>query len=596
MNRKIFRSLLIAAACTAFVMAQTVTPTLAKAKLRPPATPTGGVPPAIVSIAAQSGAPGTRTTPIAAADPIIVTFSNPVSLVSFDLVSNFLVRNLAGVQVPGFIAPLTPGATDDSVYVFTPIAPYGPGVSPTQGFDIEVRVGSFGLPPAASPPILGTSFQLPLSNSLSRVFRTTPCAGCLTPAAIAESFDTTAQQDASFFPVFGPTRWNAASAPSQFAGRAISGSPTGMGPAGLGTRVQVVVDPQPPSTVPAGLFAPFDASAAWSGGQCGAGGCNIGINQQGGSHIMHLYESADLQNIKDSLEQIEWSPVGGVTAASTYPAYQLWCGVTNKGASGTPPPPPFPFGLDAMMERNYSIHYPYQSGELINPACANPSTMNPRKVLCNGPMPYAVTARTTQWYPFPVMAPCFDYATSTGAGGSPGVNLLLEQNIEPGNQVPNLNRYRSTANTAVRRLIDGPLSQLSPGTCPSNQGGASDIYRMRFTFVGLVAQERSLWYDTGTADPNYLAFLTSPPIGAQPPGTQSTWILEGTDALNPIPGTTGTQGTYISAAGTVNPNVLTSPTAGIGQKRYFRFRVEFRGNNLTNMAPSYGSVLMGYTF
>ena len=43
--------------------------------------------------------------------------------------------------------------------------------------------------------------------------------------------------------------------------------------------------------------------------------------------------------------------------------------------------------------------------------------------------------------PFPLLNPCFDFATATGVSG-PGVNLLLEQNIEPGNQAPNFNRYR----------------------------------------------------------------------------------------------------------------------------------------------------------
>ena len=39
------------------------------------------------------------------------------------------------------------------------------------------------------------------------------------------------------------------------------------------------------------------------------------------------------------------------------------------------------------------------------------------------------------------------------------------------------------------------------GLCPFNNGGTFDIYRMRFTFVGLVSQARSLWYDTGIANP-----------------------------------------------------------------------------------------------
>ena len=64
------------------------------------------------------------------------------------------------------------------------------------------------------------------------------------------------------------------------------------------------------------------------------------------------------------------------------------------------------------------------------------------------------------------------------------MNLLIEQNIETGNQSPNFNRYRATANTPVRRLIDGPLSQVLAGNCSFNHGGGFDIYNMRFTFVG----------------------------------------------------------------------------------------------------------------
>ena len=133
---------------------------------------------------------------------------------------------------------------------------------------------------------------------------------CGGQGAVFEGFYNTAQRDGTFVPTFGqPARWSDPSAPSQLVGRAISGSPTGTTPPTLGTRIQLVVDPQPNTTSPAGLFSPFDASAASSGGQCGPSGCNLGINPGGGSHIMHLYESGDLANTEDSLEQIEWSPI-----------------------------------------------------------------------------------------------------------------------------------------------------------------------------------------------------------------------------------------------------------------------------------------------
>jgi hypothetical protein len=34
----------------------------------------------------------------------------------------------------------------------------------------------------------------------------------------------------------------------------------------------------------------------------------------------------------------------------------------------------------------------------------------------------------------------------------------------------------------------------------------------------------------------------------------------------------------------------------IAARRYFRFRVEFRGNNATNLMPIYSSVQMAYSF
>ena len=113
--------------------------------------------------------------------------------------------------------------------------------------------------------------------------------------------------------------------------------------------------------------------------------------------------------------------------------------------------------------------------------------------------------------PFPLLSPCFDFSTSTGVSGA-GVNLLVEQNIEPGNQVPNFNRYRATNFLPVRRLIDAPLARYLAGGPLHVQPRRRtfDIYRMRFTFVGIVGQSRSLWYDTGVANPNYLGFIVTP--------------------------------------------------------------------------------------
>jgi hypothetical protein len=578
------------------------------------------VPPSVLSIAPQSMAPGTVANPIPEADPIIITFSKPVTAASIDPLKNFIIRNLdftnttfpGGVIVPGSIAPFTPGATADVVYIYTPSSPYGPGVSPTEGFDIEVRIGDIPYPQPNSvvPPILGVptglqGTQLELSNSLSRIMRTTPCMMCETPLTVSEGFDSASQKDTTFIPNFGMgytangianpslARWGDATAPSQLAGRVISGSAAGNNPTALGTRMQFFVDPTPPGVNPPGLFSPFDASLINSGTQCTPNptGCNFGINPGGGSHIMHIYEAVELGSFEESLEQIEWSSSSGVTNPTTYPQYQIWCGISNIPA---PLAGGGAAGLFSVFDQNYNL-IPYQfntPAALVTPILPTCNTTpNAKKIHCGGPMSYIVQLQTTQWYPYPLLNPCFDYSRSDGTFTSP-TNLLFEQNIEPGNQVPNFNRYKATAFTPVRRLVDAPLSLTPPGICNFNQGGTFDVYRSRFTFVGLVAKARSLWYDTGHANPNYVQFIVTPTPSSQPFGTQSTWTLEGTDTSNPGPGTIGASAVYIAANGTVNPNVL---TVELGLKRYFRFLVELRSNNVTNMSPSYTNVVMAYT-
>jgi hypothetical protein len=569
------------------------------------------VPPAVVSIQPASGAAGTDADPMLQQDPIRVTFSKAVTSASIDPLKNFIVRNINitspsfpnGAPVPGSVAPSVVGATSDTIYIFTPSAPYGPGVG-GNGFQIEVRVGDipYPQPNAVVPPILGvptglSGTQLEISNSLSTVLRSTPCTGCQTPGSIVEGFDNSTFLDSSFVQTFGPVkaRWNDASATSQLAGRVISGAPS---PQAFGTRQQFEVNPTPPTTTPfAGLFTPFDASAANSMGQCGTGGCNLGagINPNGGGHIMHIYEYGEgMMNVEDSLEQIEWSSPSGVTAPTVYPQYSIWCGVSNivaplSGGTQT--------GLNTVFDSNYTL-LPYQTGiptgMSTNGPCGPPTLPGARKVPCGLNQTYTVALQTTQFYPFPLLNPCFDYSRDTGVSGM-GTNLLFEQNIEPGMQAPNFNRYRATNFIPVRRLIDGPLSMVPASVCPFNHGGTFDVYRARFTFVGLVAQTRSLWYDTGTANPGYLEFIVTPPATSQPLGTQSTWILEGTDTNNPGPSTIGSSGVYINAQGQTFPQVLTGTGTGqIGQLRYFRFRIEFRANNVGNTTPAYTSVVMAY--
>jgi len=315
-------------------------------------------------------------------------------------------------------------------------------------------------------------------------------------------------------------------------------------------------------------------------------------------HIYEFGEGAPAMNQRESLEQIEWCPPTATVAQSTYPQYSIWCGVSSVSApfnGGTQQ------GLGGTMDSNYNLT-PYQSGILLTGPCASTTATNPRKVNCGLNGTYVTNMSSTQFYPFPLLNPPFDYAQGGTAAGTLGVgtNLIYEVNIEPGNQVPNFNRYRANALLPVRRMLDRPLSQVPINNCPANSGGGTfDIYRIRFTFVNAVSQARSLWYNTNTADPNYLNFIVSPPAVpgmGQPIGTSSVWTLEATDQLNPNPGTLpAASAVYIDATGATHPQVLGVGTGMIGHFQFFRFKVEFRANNVANTIPAYTSIVMSYT-
>jgi len=606
------------------------------------------VPPLVVSIAPIQNL-GTVSSPLANSgfgtggtgpEPIRITFSQVVQTSTVDLLVNMVVRNTdattaqqpQGVLIPGTLTPENPaaGSSDAQSFLFTPSPSYGPGVTPSganaEGYDIQVRVGFVtvdkqvrGLPSANAPA------GLPLGNTLSASFRTAPCPTCLGVSSVIESFEAAtganSTRDATFTVTFNQAQWNSAALPGTLAGVAISGSPFATSTTALGTRVQVIVAPNPEGTVgaagPLGLFSPFDASLASSnnactgscGGACNLGACVNGVansyNPGGGSHIQHLYEYQDLGSQKQALELIEWAPVGQVSTATTYPSYQIWAGLTstvaplNTACTAA-------CGLGAAFLSNYTLE-PFQKfapiAETITTQCAAAVTgFTPKRVRVGGPLAYQTGAQFTQFVPFPLLSPPFDYATAAGVASNT-VNLVFEQNIEPGTQAPNFNRYRSSAGTngQLRRIVARPVSLATAAgqLCPINDAAGYDVYRARFTFVARVSSARSIWYDTGQSNPTYSAFLLNPQADQQPAGTSSVWDLEGTDVLNPTPtSTVQGNGQIVNAAGVLNTNVLTQngPGVGIANLRYFRFKVEMTNNTVTNALPLYNSFVMAYTF
>ena len=562
------------------------------------------VPPEVLSIEAVG--PGGGVVAGTAADPmpaqgsfLRITFTKAIDPASIDLLNNFVIKNTdlttlaepTGRLVPGnlTIDPATP-----QIAVFSPIPTWGPGTSASSGYSIAVAVGNgdplapaiTGLPQGNPPQ------QLILSNTLGRSIVTAPCPTCEGSVAVIESFTSGDQLDSTFNPQFDSCRWDDPSSLGTLSGTAISGTPlaTFSGtPQNLGTRMQVNMPigtgtTLPLTTVPfPGLFSPFDDN--------GANNLGAGINPNGGSHSMWLLEAVNIGSPIGSLELIEWGPVSNTVVQTTYPQYQVWCGMTSVTA-----PINCPGGVTGMSTI-YAQNY-----NLAPPQTADPMNLNPTGlpagaggVLVTPAQAYNAGPGFTSYFPFPVFTPPFDYI-GTGAGSG---NLMYEINIEPGAQVANVNRYRATNFVPVRRIIGAPLSS---GFVTSS-GSGCDIYDTRFTFVSIVSQCRSRFYDTGvtTGTPIYSGINLSPDPTNQPAGTAAIWDFEGATAISsPTTPTGPTSGflTYWSGTptgGVFDPLVLQDPmNATVPQltgNRYFRFSVELRNDNISNAGQQYNSMI-----
>ncbi len=587
------------------------------------ATSPNPFPPEVVSIEAFSGAAGTVADPINCDDPIIVTFSQPIDGTTIDQLKNFTIRNLSagGTLVPGqpIVDPL-----DATVLTFVPQPGYGPGP-----FDIEVRVGrTAGLPQEdeidglaqGSPPV-----AIPLLAPQTRIFRTEVDPTCPGSITVAEDFIDTLKRDANpgAFVVFNQANWNAAAAPGALVGSFIDGTPlatfTG-NPLGLGTRFQRMLTLalgcfNSGGTCPAGLLAPFDSVLQ-----------NAGTNPMGGSHLMLIWEAADLGSPRAALELIEWGPVMNNVRGTTYPGYTAWCGMTtivpggggvNCTAGGV--------GLSTFFGANYDV-IPQQPVDLLNanPPANNgsgtpntcPMTTLPVPLLgggvrVGGPMDYVTNIFTTTYFPYPVFTPPFDYIGS----GTGARSLLFEVNILPGPQLSNINRFRAAGAAPGRRVI-GPPKAMSPipnPNCfngPVNVGQSSqcEFYDMRLTFVDMVSHAQSQFYDTNVpmgAVPVYNGFNLSPSPFNQPANTSAIWQLEGANAISgPTSASGPTSGfqTFFSgtpANGVQNDAVLGAMGGGpltLAGRRFFRFRVTLRNDNLTNMRQRYNNWVMSISF
>jgi hypothetical protein len=400
-----------------------------------------------------------------------------------------------------------------------------------------------------------------------------------------EDFNDQSGRDATFQPQFSAALWNDPTQPGLLSGTMLSGSPLASyqgNPANLGTRWQVAVQPTPMWTY--GVFSPFDTPTNNLG---------PGINPAGGSRTMHIYEAVDLGLPRAALELVEWGPFANTVFPAAYPGFTMWCGQTVTSA-----PWAQPNGTLGMFT-NYNYNWTQATWQSPDPTNVYPLNLNMGGVRVVNTTTYNTTAAVTNFFPFPVLNPCFDYM-----GSGPGAgNLVMDQRTAPNTVTTlNLNRLHAAAFNPVRRLIGAPNATIAAA-------GGLEVYHMRFTFVNLEASARSLFKDCGVPlanSPIYLSLTTTPALNAQPAGTSVRIDVEGASAVlnpnTPLGSSTG----MLSYAQGLAPNITTAqqvlhnpsqPSAPqLSGRRYFRTRTTLRGNHLTNQTPAFDSFSVLTTF
>ncbi|HGY91662.1 MAG TPA: hypothetical protein ENK43_10880 [Planctomycetes bacterium] len=561
-------------------------------------------PPSVVSVTtqflSQNGLP--NSTPIPHDDTIIVTFSEPVDPNSIDLVSNLVIRNttLTTTASPmGVIVPVTQVSDAEGViYSFTPTS-FGPGP-----YTIRVEVGTNQNPANSilDLPAGSTGSQNALANSLVVEFTTESAPGQAAAASVAESFDSTAQQDSGFMPRYNPAEWNQVSGATgsptgQLRGEALSGSP--FGPS-LGTRQQFSFQPQGavPSipvncnTPTCPYTSPFDTDVH-----------NLGFsaNPMGGSHLMSLYLANGNElpaQLADSIELFEWAAPAGIASAISYPGFQMQMSHTTAEANF-----PSSFGLMSPYAVNFDFDNP--QNEWLMPQ-AHPSPINPNlneaPVLVIPSTTYTVGQFTPigAFVPYPPLAIPFDFDNNrmepsmTGAFVSP--NLIVDIDIPPPVLEVNGNHNVVVGANAdspfpVRRLVGPSLAQPGVSGLPFLQDAAR--YHGRFTTVNKNSSARTVFIDVGatTMNPDYTTLSIFPPIANRPPGTAITVRIEGADMVNSNMGvgSTGTL-TYVTRNGVVQSDQLDL----LDGKRFVRVTFEFESDVTNNVVPFINSFLLGY--
>ncbi|MCB9833238.1 MAG: hypothetical protein H6807_12265 [Planctomycetes bacterium] len=541
--------------------------------------------------------------PIPYDDTIVVRFTESIDLSTIDLQTNLIIRNvdIANSQQPnGVLVPVS--YTIDSALRelrFVPQPNFGAGP-----FHIVVQVIKFdetiptedamnirGLPSGAAATQKALSG---LPGIVAQVtFTTIFQAGEPTPISIIENFDSTANQNTTFAPVYNAAEWFA-NGVEQLRGFAINGEPlqTNLG-TGPGARVQFTFQPpgtannlNPNCTTPLCTYSsPFDDNTI-----------NNGINPNGGSRVQLLYLTNGTElpnNAPNALELVEWSPPAQTAAPVTYNGYTMNVGHTGNGdLTG---------GNNAQMTVIYPTNWDFVNPQnnwilpLTHPDGVSPPNKSP--ILCYGPAPYTVTQLSGVFIPFPRLTIPFDLDdTRTGANS---VGQTVNPNIIVEHMVP---APHITQNMMVNVVIGTNETSPQPfrraiGKPGVNTAVALDSvkYHTRMTIAKKNSSAQSNYYNSGapaTSNIGYNSITVQPALAARPANTRIELKLRSATSAAGA-GATAFQ-TYFDLNGNLNLASLAA-LGGVG-RAFFKFEVAFEADLLTNTVPYFDSMIFGLTF
>jgi hypothetical protein len=115
---------------------------------------------------------------------------------------------------------------------------------------------------------------------------------------------------------------------------------------------------------------------------------------------------------------------------------------------------------------------------------------------------------------------------------------------------------------------------------------ANFAYEARFRYLIDQSEARSLWYDSGLSNPQYLEVVLFPSLSSQPSGTQTTLMFQGAPEL-PLSG---------GQPDVAKASDWEDKLQNVSNYRFVRFEASFKGNGQTKAVPTIDDLVIPYIF